>query len=107
MTYTAESFHVRAAVVACQRMSIEGEVATQYYAPHAELGFPEGMSWAELARAIYDAPDNVASVDSLSEAPYRLLLGTADDASGIGWIDVSEDDDAKAEEPDLVSEYLG
>lgn len=105
-SYEVQTFHIDAAVMACMRLDRAGENAADYYMPDVHPAFPAGLDWRGLAQALNDAGEAL-SVDTLSDAPYRVMIGTENVADDVGWIDVEEADVEAADRPDAVVEAIG
>ncbi len=110
MAYHAETFHIAGAVAACMLAERQGDDVALVYAAAPSLGFPAGLTWRELALAIWNATDGEAgaeiSVDTLAPAPYRVMIGDEQSADAIGWIDVCEDADEIGALPDVVTDWI-
>lgn len=106
MAYHAETFHIAGAVAACMLAERQGDDVSLYYVPRPDMGFPAALTWRELALAIWNAEEDVLSVDTLAPAPYRVMIGDEHSADAIGWIDVCEDADEIGALPDVVTDWI-
>lgn len=105
MSYTAETFHIAGAVAACMRLEQQGEACADYYLPCDD--WPVGLSWHVFAQLLWmNTNEDVLSVDTLREAPYRVMIGNRESSDAVGWIDVTAEDDALGAQPDYVTDYL-
>lgn len=89
MSYNCEPHNLKGAIAACRLLEREGDDVSMFYVPDVHPLFPAGLDWRGFARALWDAGDSL-SVDTLSEAPYRVMIGEGITADSVGWIDVDE-----------------
>ena len=94
MAYAAQDFHHRAAIAATVRLEEAGEKPGDHM-----LG---ADTWAQVREHLdREADAETLSVDSLSEAPYRVYLSTGDIvADDLGWIYVQPEDSCDPMDPD-------
>jgi len=105
--YAVQTFHIAGAVAACMLAERQGDDPALIYVPgtYAGVEWPEGMTWAAIARNIWDAGEAL-SVDTLDSAPYRVMWGSEGVADDGGWIDVDEDADELGAQPDIVTDWI-
>ena len=107
MSYHCESYNLMGAIAACMLLEREGDDPALLYVPDIHPLFPAGLSWRGLAQALWDAGDSL-SVDTLSAAPYRVMIGEGIVADSVGWIDVDEDADEIGNLPDSpIMDWIG
>lgn len=107
MSYNCESHNLMGAVAACMLAERQGDDPSLCYVPDIHPLFPAGLDWKGIARALWDAGDAL-SVDTLSSAPYRVMIGTDIIADNVGWVDVDEDADVIGNLPDSpMMDWIG